>query len=64
MRLTRNKKLSIAGWSCCPKRLLCGIHGFTIFIYDLCLTLMRVQTGKVLHNHKELAYQKNNSIRV
>ena len=63
MRLTRNKKLSIVAWSCCSKRLLCGVHGFMISICDLCPNLMRVQTGKVSHTHKELAYWKNNSIR-
>ena len=55
MRLTRNKKLSIVAWSYCPKRLLCGIHGFTISIYCLCLNLMRVQYGKVPHTHKKIS---------
>ena len=38
MRLTENQKkineLNIAVWSCCSKRLLCGIHCFKIFIRD------------------------------
>ena len=42
MRLTRNKKTQY-----CPKKLLCGIHGFTISICDLCPNLFRIQTGKV-----------------
>ena len=64
MRLNRNKKLSIKAWPCCPKILLCGIHGFTISIYDLCLNLIRVQTETVPHTHKELAHWKNNCIRI
>ena len=56
MRLTRNKKnLSVVAWSFSPKRLLCGIHDFTISIYDLCRSFMRVQTGKVPHAHKGIS---------
>ena len=53
------KSLSILAWSCCPERLFCGIHDFMISIRDLCPNLMGVP-----HTHKELAYLKNNSIRV
>ena len=63
MRLTRNKKycgMVILS----PKRLLCGIHGFMTSIYDMCPNLMRAQTAKVPHTHKELAYWKDNCIRV
>ena len=37
---------------------------FMISICDFCPNLMRVQIGKVPHTHKELAYWKNNFIRV
>ena len=64
IRRTQSKILSIVSWSCRPKRLLCGIHGFIISICGLCPNLMRVKTGKVPHTHKKLACWKNNSIRV
>ena len=37
MWLTQNKKINklhVVVWSCCSKKLLCGIHCFTISIRD------------------------------
>ena len=63
MRLTRNKKTHYCSMVMLSQKVTLWYYSFTISISDLCPNLMRVQTGKVAHTHKELAYEKNNSIR-
>ena len=53
--LKKNNKFSIVVWSCCSKRLLCGIHCCTISIRDSVSQFSdAARKGKVQHTYKEL----------